>query len=73
MKDQGMLKRFSTLSYKIFTCLTNFRQMIDRYCFFGMIGLLIIISSLSPLCFGTRLVPLKQRLAHLNTIEADSF
>lgn len=37
---------------KNFTLLSHFKQMIDRDCFIGMIGLLIIISSLSFLCFG---------------------
>lgn len=37
---------------KKFTFLCRFRQMIDWYCFIGMMGLLIIISSLSFLCFG---------------------
>lgn len=37
---------------KNFAFFPHFRQMIDRDCFIGMIGLLIIISSLSLLCFG---------------------
>lgn len=58
---------------KKFTFLCRFRQMIDRHCFIGMIRLLIIISSLSLLCFGNWVSTPKATFGHILTqLEADS-